>query len=284
NNADYYMYQNDPCCDRRDYRITYGGSFKSLPKSRTHKKNGNGHGDVNGNDNRKVTEIEAKKPLAFKGNEGVIRLKTWFEKMETVFHISNCPPKYQVKYASCTLQNDALTWWNFHKRTVRTNVVYAMTWRALMKMMIEVFQELVVLFTKMVPEEEDRVEKYIRGLPDNIQGNVIAAEPTRLQDAVCVANNLMDQKLKGYAARNVENKRRFDKNSRDNRVERKGYAGPLPYYNKCNLHHEGQCTMKCGNCKRVRHMTRDCRVAVATTTQGSLEPNQNVVTCYGCGR
>ncbi|GKD80038.1 putative reverse transcriptase domain-containing protein, partial [Tanacetum coccineum] len=36
----------------------------------------------------------------------------WFEKMETIFHISNCPPKYQVKYASCTLQNGAVTWWN----------------------------------------------------------------------------------------------------------------------------------------------------------------------------
>ncbi|GJW97068.1 putative reverse transcriptase domain-containing protein [Tanacetum coccineum] len=37
-----------------------------------------------------------------------------------------------------------------------------------------------MMCTKMVPEEEDRVEKFIGGLPDNIQGNVIAAEPTRL--------------------------------------------------------------------------------------------------------
>ncbi|GJU51872.1 hypothetical protein Tco_1221427 [Tanacetum coccineum] len=51
----------------------------------------------------------------------------------------------------------------------------------------------------MVPEEEDRVEKFIGSLPDNIQGNVIVAEPTRLQDAVSMANNLTDQKLKGYA-------------------------------------------------------------------------------------
>ncbi|GKE53973.1 putative reverse transcriptase domain-containing protein, partial [Tanacetum coccineum] len=34
--------------------------------------------------------------------------------------------------------------------------------------------------------------------------NVIAAEPTRLQDAVRIANNLMDQKLKGYAMKNAE--------------------------------------------------------------------------------
>ncbi|GJX52783.1 putative reverse transcriptase domain-containing protein [Tanacetum coccineum] len=53
---------------------------------------------------------------------------------------------------------------------------------------------------KMVPEEEDRVEKFIGGLPDNIQGNVIVAEPIRLQDAICVANNLMDPEVKrlGY--------------------------------------------------------------------------------------
>ncbi|GKF58387.1 hypothetical protein Tco_0171924 [Tanacetum coccineum] len=28
---------------------------------------------------------------------GVVRLTRWFKKMETVFHISNCPEKYQVK-------------------------------------------------------------------------------------------------------------------------------------------------------------------------------------------
>ncbi|GKD11234.1 hypothetical protein Tco_1190919 [Tanacetum coccineum] len=70
--------------------------------------------------------------------------------------------------------------------------------------------------TKMVLEEEDRVEKFIGVLPDNIQGYVIAAEPTRLQDAVRIANNLMDQKLKGYAVKNAENKRRFEVSQRDN--------------------------------------------------------------------
>ncbi|GKC04919.1 reverse transcriptase domain-containing protein [Tanacetum coccineum] len=64
---------------------------------------------------------------------------------------------------------------------------------------------------KMVPEEEDQVEKFIGGLPDNIQGNVIVAEPTRLQDVVRIANNLMDQKLKGYAVKNAENKRRLER-------------------------------------------------------------------------
>nr|GEX54478.1 putative reverse transcriptase domain-containing protein [Tanacetum cinerariifolium] len=46
-------------------------------------------------------------------------------------------------------------------RTVGTDTAYAMTWKALMKLMTEVFQELVLLCTKMVLEEEDQVEKFI---------------------------------------------------------------------------------------------------------------------------
>ncbi|GJU85667.1 putative reverse transcriptase domain-containing protein [Tanacetum coccineum] len=137
------------------------------------------------------------------------------------------------------------------------------------------FQELTMMCTKMVPEEEDRVEKFIGGLPNNIQGNVIAVEPTRLQDAIRITNHLMDKKLKGYAVRNEENKRRFDNNYRGNRT--------LPYCNRCRMYHEGQCTIKCNNCKKVRHMTRDCRAVIATTTQGTPGPNQRVITCFECG-
>ncbi|GJT00841.1 hypothetical protein Tco_0822010 [Tanacetum coccineum] len=126
---------------------------------------GNSYKNVNGNPN---------------GTKGVVALTRWFEKMETVFHISNCPPRYQVKYATCTLLDGALTWWNSHKRTVGVDDAYAMTWKALMKLMTERFQELTLLCTKMVLEDEDKVEKYIGGLPDSIQGNVIAAEPVRL--------------------------------------------------------------------------------------------------------
>ncbi|GJV36377.1 putative reverse transcriptase domain-containing protein [Tanacetum coccineum] len=106
----------------------------------------------------------------------------------------------------------------------------------------------------------------------------------------------MDQKLKGYAIKNVENKRRFDNNSRDNHgqqqqpfkrqnvngrnvaraytvgnnVERRWYARALSYCNKCRMHHEGPCTVKCGNCKRVGHMTRDCKAVVIATAQRAL--------------
>nr|GEV31028.1 hypothetical protein [Tanacetum cinerariifolium] len=177
--------------------------------------NGNGNGNGNGNPNvnkkgvvpvtRECTyQVFMKcQPLNFKGTERVIGLTRWFEKIEMVFHIGNFPPKYKVKYVTCNLLNSALTWWNSHKRIVGVDASYAMTWKELMKLMIERFQELTLLCTKMVLKEEDQVEKYIRGIPDNIQGNVISAKPTRLHDAICIANNPMDQKLKGYAVKNV---------------------------------------------------------------------------------
>ncbi|GJR00590.1 hypothetical protein Tco_0523574 [Tanacetum coccineum] len=50
------------------------------------------------------------KPLTFKGTEGMVVLSQWFEKMESVFHISNCVVENQ-------------------------DVAYAMDWKALKKMM-----------------------------------------------------------------------------------------------------------------------------------------------------
>ncbi|GKE97828.1 reverse transcriptase domain-containing protein, partial [Tanacetum coccineum] len=199
--------------------------------------NGNG-GNGNPNENNRDVRPVAREctyqdfmkcqPLNFKGTEGVVRLIRWFEKMETIFRISNCLEKYQVKYATCTLLNSALTWWNSHKRTVGTETAFTMSWRELMKLMTEVyctrneiqkmesdlwnltvknndltaytqrFQELIMMCTKMVLEEGDQVEKFIGGLPYNIQGN-------------------------GYAVKNAENKRRLEVNQRDNR----GYQPPF---------------------------------------------------------
>ncbi|GKF31721.1 putative reverse transcriptase domain-containing protein, partial [Tanacetum coccineum] len=225
--------QNDSDGDNGDGGNEDSGNGDGGNRNGGNRDGGNGNGG-NGNLNensrgdrpvaRECTYHDFMKcqPLNFKGTEGVVGLIRWFEKMETVFHISNFPEKYQVKYATCILLNNALTWWNSHKRTIGTEAAFDMSWRELMKLMTKVycprneiqkmeselwnltvknndlaaytqrFQELTMMCTKMVPEEEDRVEKFIGELPDNIQGNVIAVEPTRLQDAVRIANNLMD--------------------------------------------------------------------------------------------
>nr|GEW91438.1 retrotransposon protein, putative, Ty3-gypsy subclass [Tanacetum cinerariifolium] len=220
--------------------------------------NGNGGNGENGNHGmnyegfipmaRECTFQEFLKCKAhtFLGTKGVVRLTRWFERMETVFNINNCPPKYQVKYATCTLQDSALTWWNSHKRKIGVDVAYAMKWVGLMKLMIEVY---------CLRNEIQKMETELWNL--TVKGNDLTAYTQRQNVA------------RAYTAGNNE---------------RKGYVGFLPYCNKCRLHHEGLCTIRCGNCKKIRHQTRDCRVTITPNTQGAAIGNQQGIGCYECRR
>ncbi|GJX33246.1 putative reverse transcriptase domain-containing protein [Tanacetum coccineum] len=185
-------------------------------------------------------------PLYFKGTEGVVELTQWFERMETVFRISNCSVDNQIKFSTCTLLAGALTWWNSHVRIVGQDVAYAMTWTDLRKKMtdkycprnemkkLEVelwnlkvkgtdvtgynqrFQELALLCVRMFPEESDKVERYVGGLPDMIQGSVVASKPKTMQEATEMASELMDKKINTIAERQAENKQKFDDTSKNN--------------------------------------------------------------------
>nr|GFB00671.1 reverse transcriptase domain-containing protein [Tanacetum cinerariifolium] len=72
-----------------------------------------------------------------RGTDEVVELTQWFERMETVFCISNCLAENQVKFATCTLLAGALTWWNSHVRIVGTDAAYVMTWIELKKKMAD---------------------------------------------------------------------------------------------------------------------------------------------------
>ncbi|GKC01711.1 reverse transcriptase domain-containing protein, partial [Tanacetum coccineum] len=153
-------------------------------------------------------------PLNFKGTKGVVSLTQWFEKIESVFHICNCTVVCQIKFATCTLLGNALTWWNSHVKTVGHDVAYGMTWKTLKKMMtdkycprdeikkleIELqnlkvkgtdvlsynqrFQELALMSSRMFPEGSNEVKKYVGELPDMIQGSVMASKAKTMQDAI----------------------------------------------------------------------------------------------------
>ncbi|GKE36128.1 reverse transcriptase domain-containing protein, partial [Tanacetum coccineum] len=110
-------------------------------------------------------------------------------------------------------------------------------------------------------------------------GNVIAAEPTKLQDAIHIANNLMDQKLKGYARSN-ENKIRLENNPGDNQ-------GQQPAFKRQNVRGQNVArayTVGNNEKKGVGHITRDCKVTVTPKTQRALVGNQPGIVCYECGR
>nr|GEW46075.1 putative reverse transcriptase domain, ribonuclease H-like domain, aspartic peptidase domain protein [Tanacetum cinerariifolium] len=153
-------------------------------------------------------------PLKFNGTKGVIGLTRWFERTKSVFSISNCIAETQVKFASCTLNGSALTWWNSNMRAVsqenlkvKGTDITSYTLR---------FQELTLLCGKMFPEESGKIERYVGGLPEMIRGNVMSYELKSMQKAIESANDQMDQKHLGIADRQADNKRKLGNKNQGN--------------------------------------------------------------------
>nr|GFC72593.1 putative reverse transcriptase domain-containing protein [Tanacetum cinerariifolium] len=93
---------------KQEAKRNLGPIVESESENGDDNENGNYGGHTNGRGGCRLMEMV----MEIMGAKGAVGLARWFEKIESLFHISNCPPKYQVKYASCTLQNSALTWWN----------------------------------------------------------------------------------------------------------------------------------------------------------------------------
>ncbi|GJT58702.1 ribonuclease H-like domain-containing protein [Tanacetum coccineum] len=147
------------------------------------------------------------KPLYIKGTEGVVELTQWFERMETVFRISNYIVENQIKFATCTLLGSAQTLWNSHVKNIGHDVAYAMTWTNLKKKMTDKYcprgdiKKSEVEMWNLKVKESDKIERYIGGLPDMIRGIVMASKPKNMQDAIEFATKLMDKKIQTFAER-----------------------------------------------------------------------------------
>ncbi|GJY49733.1 putative reverse transcriptase domain-containing protein [Tanacetum coccineum] len=240
-------------------------------------------------------------PLYFKGTEGVVELTQWFERMETVFRISNCSVDNQIKFSTCTLlavrgnemKKLEVELWNLK---VKGTDVTGYNQR---------FQELALLCVRMFPEESDKVERYVGGLPDMIQGSVVASKPKTMQEATEMASELMDKKINTIAERQAENKRKFENTSRNNQNQQrqenkrqntgraytagtgdnKSYTGSKPLCPKCNYHHNGPCAPKCYKCNKFGHLGQNCRSS-ASVNPGSNQRGSGTgqgPTCFECG-
>ncbi|GKA12579.1 putative reverse transcriptase domain-containing protein [Tanacetum coccineum] len=73
---------------------------------------------------------------------------------------------------------NALMWWNSHVKTVVHDVAYVKGTDV--ESYSERFQELALMCSRMFPKELDEVEKYVGGLPDIIQGSVMASKPKKM--------------------------------------------------------------------------------------------------------
>nr|GEZ60465.1 hypothetical protein [Tanacetum cinerariifolium] len=118
-------------------------------------------------------------PITFCGNEGAVGLIRWIEKTKMVFTVA----------------------------TLGIEVVTRKTWAEMKVMMTEEFCPL-ILCPGMVPTKQKKVEAYIRGLSENIKGEVTSSEQATLNKALRMAHTLMEQKVKEIAEREAYNKKR----------------------------------------------------------------------------
>ncbi|GKA95212.1 putative reverse transcriptase domain-containing protein [Tanacetum coccineum] len=224
-------------------------------------------------------------PLNFKGTEGVVELTQWIEKMETTELKKKITDKYCLRTEIKKLEVEL---WELK---VKGTDVIGYNQR---------FQELALLCGRMFPEESDKIEKYIGGLPDMIHESVVASNPKTMQEATEMTIEVMDKRIRTFTDRQAENKRKPDNNQQHHQnkrqntgrayaagtVEKKPYGGSKALCAKCNYHHDGPCAPKCHKCNKVGILPVtlgvrwrwQCSTKVYAVGHAGTNPDSNVVT------
>ncbi|GKB61021.1 reverse transcriptase domain-containing protein [Tanacetum coccineum] len=201
----------------------------------------------------------------FNGMEGAVELIRWFKRTESVFSRSNCAEENKVTFATCTLTDDALSWWNSYAQSTRIDRANQITWTELKRLLtnkycprtevkkmedefynlsvkgndhktyIRRFQELAVLCPNMVPNTEKLLEVFISGLPRSIEGNVTASKPQTLEEATNIAQRLMDQIIKRDSVQETNDRKRKLEDER-NTIINNNYQNN--YNNNNHYHHQ----------------------------------------------
>ncbi|GKF53195.1 reverse transcriptase domain-containing protein, partial [Tanacetum coccineum] len=123
-----------------------------------------------------------------------------------------CAEEDRVIFATGTLTDDALSWWNAYAQPMGIEQANQITWTELKRLLtnnycpqteikkmedkfygltvngsdlktyIRRFPELSILCPNMVPNTEKLIEAFIGGLPQSIEGNVTASKPQTLEE------------------------------------------------------------------------------------------------------
>ncbi|GJX22817.1 putative reverse transcriptase domain-containing protein [Tanacetum coccineum] len=148
----------------------------------------------------------------------------------------------KVKFAAATLEGPALTWWKTKVATMGLEIVNQIPWTEMKQLMTvefcpikevqrmehelwnlkvkecdvvaytQRFNELALMCPRMVEPKRVKVDAYIRGLTNNIKGEVISSKPADLNGAVRMAHKWMEQKSQARDTRILEGKKRKWKN------------------------------------------------------------------------
>ncbi|KAI3815477.1 hypothetical protein L1987_15146 [Smallanthus sonchifolius] len=307
--------------------------------------NNGGNGGNGGNNPPQCTfkHFNSCNPLKFYGTEGSTGLLQWFESIENTFLNSECPDNLRVRHATSVLQKRALTWWNGEKRNRGVDVAMALPWDEVKRLMTEEFcprnevkkleaefwdlaqdsgeslayttrfHELSLLVPHMVTPFSRCIEKYIGGLPRQIQDTVLGRNPTTLEDAIRLSATLTDNHVKAGTLTKkgskkvyetitppTHNKEATTEPSRNNRKRKvrnfavvtpavpvnqaaptiqapakKPYVGIYPLCATCNFHHPQNIPCRlCTYCGRYGHTVSVCRTKALT---GPVNPPNRTV-------
>ncbi|GJY00112.1 putative reverse transcriptase domain-containing protein [Tanacetum coccineum] len=171
------------------------------------------------------------KPHTFNGTKGVVGLRRWIEKDEQVFETYKCAKEDKVIFVASTFEGRMLTWWNGNVHTLGFVNANHIPWTELKTTMtteycpateiqrieqklwtstlkgddIEAynnrFHELALMCPELVPTEKKKIERYTRGFPERIKGNITSYKPATMHDAINMARELVEQAVQGRATR-----------------------------------------------------------------------------------
>ncbi|GKF32265.1 hypothetical protein Tco_0102063, partial [Tanacetum coccineum] len=104
--------------------------------------------------------------------KGAVDLIRWFERTESVFSRSNCVKENKVTFATGTLTDDAMSWWNSYAQPIRIDQE---TW----------YQILRNLWKSSLVD-----------YPEVLKEMLLSSKPQTLEEAINIAQRLMDQIIK----------------------------------------------------------------------------------------
>nr|GEX57529.1 putative reverse transcriptase domain-containing protein [Tanacetum cinerariifolium] len=216
---------------------------------------------------------------------------------------------FKVKFATGTLTEEALSWWNSFAQPIGIEEAYKITWSEFKKLLIKKyyprtevkkieneffnltvkgndlktyirrFQELAILCPTMVPNSKKLMEVFIKGLPRSIEGNDTASKPQTLEEAITITHRLMNQVIKHNSVQGTnDHKQKFD----DRRTfTNNNYQNNRKNNNNRNNDHHQQQNRRQETVRAYAATPTENKRNKGPATESNLLPVS--VTCHACG-